>query len=340
MNKKIIAAAIAASIVAPAAMASDVVVYGKVRQSVDFVDMGTVDNIQINDKTSRLGFKGSEDLGNGLKAVFAMEFGVAISSGSAGNSIETGTKDEFSGSTFGARNAFVGLAGDFGTVLVGRHDHPLKMSTGKLDLFSDTIADNNQGFTENLRDLRADGTVAYVSPNFSGFTFAGAMVPGENPTADSIADAYSVAGMYDNGGLYLSVAYEEGDKGLDYYTTQTLNAATTDYEQTRVGAGYTFDAFTVNVVWAEQTISQAGIDVIDDEAWVVSGAYTMGNNVLKAKWFDVDRNSLAGDRDGFAIGAEHNFSKRTNAGLYYVSSDSEAAASDGDVFSLQMNHSF
>jgi predicted porin len=332
MNKKIIAAAIAASIVAPAAMASDVVVYGKVRQAVDIVDMGTVDNIQINDRTSRLGFKGSEDLGNGLKAIFGMEFGVAIS-GSNGNGIETGAKNEFSPSSpvFGGRNAFVGLAGDFGTVLVGRHDHPLKMSTGKLDLFADTIADNNQGFTEGLTDLRADGTVAYVSPNFSGFTFAGAMVPGENNNADGIADAYSIAGMYDNGGLYLSAAYEEGDSALDGVGSPV------DYEQTRIGAGYTMDAFHVNVVWADTDNAAAATTT---ESWVVSGSFTMGNNVLKAKYFDVDNSVVNTDRDGWALGAEHNFSKRTNAGLYYVSSDSEAAASDGDVFSLQMNHSF
>jgi predicted porin len=346
MNKKIIAAAIAASIVAPAAMASDVVVYGKIRQSVDFVDMGAgtsnKDNIQISDKTSRLGFKGSEDLGNGLKAVFAMEFGVGIS-GKNGNGINN-NPDEFKQEEdiFTARNAFVGLAGDFGTVLVGRHDHPLKMSTGKLDLFSDTIADNNQGFTEHLTDFRANGTVAYVSPNFSGFTFAGAVVPGENSNADGISDAYSVAAMYDNGGLYLSAAYEEGDKGLDALTP------TTDYEQTRIGAGYTMDAFTINVVWAQTevddstTVGHTAKYEMDEEAWVVSGAYTMGNNAIKAKWFDVDTNDKSADRDGFALGLTHNFSKRTDAGLYYVSADAEGVnnANDGDVFSVQMNHSF
>jgi predicted porin len=350
MNKKIIAAAIAASIVAPAAMASDVVVYGKVRQSVDFVDMGTgaatnkTDEIQINDKTSRLGFKGSEDLGNGLKAVFAMEFGIDISGTGTSddygsNGPEDANRKEFKGSgSFSARNAFVGLAGDFGTVLVGRHDHPLKISTGRLDYFSDTIADNNNAYTENLADFRADGTVAYISPSFSGLTVAAALVPGENSAADGIADAYSVAGMYSNAGLYLSLAYEEGDKCIDQLGAPNCAPAGNDYEQTRVGAEYAMDAFKVGVVYAQTDVAAGS----DTDTWVLSGAYTMGNNVLKAKYFDVDLPAAGKDRDGFAIGAEHNFSKRTNAGLYYVSADVDGTDNkmDGDIFSIQMNHSF
>ena len=338
MNKKIIAAAIAASFVAPAAMAADTVVYGKLRQSIDLVDMGSgttnVDNIQVNDKTSRLGFKGSEDLGNGLKAVFQMEFGIAVSSSSNGNGLDT-VRSEFSGtSTFSARNAFVGLAGDFGTVLVGRHDHPLKISTGSLDLFSDSIADNNNAWTEGLTDFRADGTVAYVSPSFSGLTVAAALVPGENSTADGLADAYSVAAMYSNGGIYASVAYEEGDKNLDAVT------AATDYEQTRVGLGYTMDAFTVNVVWANvDSPSTANAEV---ESVVLSGKYTMGNNAIKAKYFNVDRTAANTDSDGWALGLEHNFSKRTQAQVVYVTNDVDGTnkSADGDVFSLQLNHNF
>ena len=200
MNKKILAAAVAALIAAPAVMA-DVTVYGKVRQSVDMIDQdeeildgetvnSETDNIQINNHASRLGFKGSEDLGNGLKAIFKMEFGVGISDG----------KDVMS-----KRNAYVGLAGDFGTVLIGRHDHPLKMSTGSLDPFADTAADYNKGYMEGLVDLRADGAIVYMSPNFSGLTVAGAILPGENNAADGIAGACGIERV-----LYVRFAGEFG----------------------------------------------------------------------------------------------------------------------------------
>lgn len=330
MNKKIIAAAIAAVVAAPAAMAADTVVYGKVRQAVDIVDMGTVDNVQINDRTSRVGFKGSEDLGNGLKAIWGLEFGVAVS-GNNGNGFESGAKNEFSTSSpiFGGRNAFVGLAGDFGTFVIGRHDTPLKISTGSLDLFGDTIADNNQSFTEGLADRRADGTVAYISPSFSGLTAAVALVPGENNNADGIADAYSVALMYSNGGIYASLATEQGDKDIDALPG-------VDLDQTRFGIGYTMDAFTVNFVWENVDLDT----VSDTDKWVVSGAYTMGNNKIKLKYFDTEEDIANVDGDGWALGLEHNFSKRTQAQVIYISSDHDTASLDGDVFSLQLNHNF
>jgi predicted porin len=97
---------------------------------------------------------------------------------------------------------------------MGRHDTPLKLSTGKLDLFADTMADYNG--TIGFQDLRADNAVAYISPSFSGFTLAAAIIPGSMSTAgvganidsDSIAEGYSIAGIYSNGPFYGSVAYE------------------------------------------------------------------------------------------------------------------------------------
>ena len=64
---------------------------------------------------------------------------------------------------------------------MGRHDTPLKISTGKLDLFADTLADMNA--TVGFQDLRADNAVAYISPSFSGFTLAAAIVPAGGSTA-------------------------------------------------------------------------------------------------------------------------------------------------------------
>jgi predicted porin len=345
MNKKLIAAAIAASVAAPAAFADNVTVYGKVRQAVQDYDRGTTDMIEIVDMASRLGFTGSEDLGNGLKAVWKMEFGVDISDSSGATD-----EDEFSGDTFSARNAFVGLAGDFGTVVIGRHDTPLKLSTGALDYFGDTTADNNSRWTEDLQDRRADGTLAYISPTFNGLHAAVALVPGENTLADGLADAYSAAVIYSNNGIHASIAYEAGDKDITNLTTG--DATVGDLAQWRAGLGYSGNNFKVGVVYEDQEIENAsgGADIADIERLVVAASYTMGNNVIKAKYFDVDVNntsagvrsalSVDDDHDGFAIGVEHNFSKRTQAQLVYVDSDSSTSSEDTDVLSLQLNHSF
>jgi predicted porin len=328
MNKKIIAAAIAASFVAAPVMADNVTVYGKIKQGLDYVDVNNTaatDMWMLNDHTSRLGFKGSEDLGNGLKAIFQVETSLdpSTASGVAEN-----------------RNTFVGLSGDFGTVLVGRHDAPHNLAWASTDIFADTVADSNRsggvggdgtGLGGGLQWNRVNGTIAYISPTFSGFHGAIALVPGENgagvtakATDDGIADSVSVALVYSNAGIHAAVGHHAG------------SLANTDI--TNVSLGYTWDAFTANVVWEDQDAAlQAG--GLSQESWILSGAYTMGNNKLKLRYYNVENeDGTANDRDGWALGLDHNFSKRTQAQLTYVTGG--ASNDDGDMFSIQMNHSF
>jgi len=316
MNKKIIAAAIAASFVAAPAMA-DVTVYGKVKQSLDMIDMGTTDQWEINDRSSRLGFKGSEDLGNGLKAIYKIEFNVKASEANPNDGSTPITAN---------RNQYVGLAGDFGTVLMGRHDSPQDMSWSKNNIFGDTVADL-KGSNGPLDWTRVDGTIAYVSPSFSGLTVAAAIAPDEglnNPTADGIADHVAAALMYSNGGIRAGLGY------------QSLDTAAVSVDDWTASFSYKMDALYVGLVYEDATQTATA----DKESWAINGSYTMGNNVLKAQWFDADHDAIGMDEDGFAIGLDHNFSKRTQAQLTYVSVDSEVAANDGDTFSIQMNHNF
>lgn len=379
MNKKLIALAIAGAIAAPAAMANNVTVYGKIRQSLSVVDTqfaggATIqDAVEIQNQSSRLGFKGSEDLGNGLKAIWKMEFSVNISgNGSTADGSGGDTAEVAGGGAVGGRNAYVGLSGDFGTVIIGRHDTPMKMSTGKLDLFVDTVTDNNAAsMSEDLQNFRANGTIAYITPTFNGFHAAAAIIPGEDNGVgagagdDGLADSYSVSLNYQANGVFASAAYESID--------QDAFGGTDDYENWRVGLGYSMNNFTVSVIYDEQeaefvdgagllTAADGSADKDEREAWVIAGSYTMGNNVIKAKYFDVDFDGQAAggftastgltgatvaglgattDYDGWAIGLDHNFSKRTQASLIYVDTDADTAGGvEGDVFSLQLNHNF
>ena len=236
MNKHVIILAIAA-LATPIAVSADATVYGKLRQTIDNVDKEQVttkeDEWQINSRGSRLGVKGSEDLGNGLKAVYKIELQLDLDG------------DEFA-SDDGAhrtRNTYAGLAGKFGTVILGTHDTPLKISTGALDYFDGTAAENDDGWTEAHSDRRAANTIAYISPSFSGLTVAGAIIPGEdskgendNPPAitgteaNGLTDAYSIAAMYNNAGIHISIAREF----LDAETT-TMAAIAEDLVEVPAG---------------------------------------------------------------------------------------------------------
>jgi predicted porin len=238
MNKKLLTLAVAAAMVAPGAAMAEAVLYGKLNVSLDYADVknvllptfavvdGTLVQTSLGGdfkgwgmsangylpgegRASRIGVKGSEDLGNGLKAIYQVELGVNLNDTRPNNNVLS------NGDSITYRNTFVGLAGGWGTFLLGRHDTPMKMSTGKLDLFADTQADYNG--TVGFRDLRADNVVAYISPSLAGFQLSGAIVPaggatgggnGLNLFEDSIAETYSVAAIYSNGPFYASAAFE------------------------------------------------------------------------------------------------------------------------------------
>ncbi len=340
MKKKIIVAAIAAAVAAPMAVMADATVYGKVRVATQYMDRdgSNADAWGMEDQTSRLGIKGSEDLGGGLKAVYQMEFGSNVGDGVG--------KD---GNFWSQRNSYVGLAGDWGTVLAGRHDTPYKISSGKLDMFGDTAADYDVGtgqvFSPNgvglFHSIRTDGAIAYISPNWSGFTLAGALVQtdtaGGFDDADDFASAYSLAGMYSNGPWFASLAYEN----LDGESLGVAGPLSDNDSKWRVGLGILGMAgFSASFIYEDRSDANY-IPGNDKQSWQLQAAYDFGNNRVKAMYGDQDDESLLdADFDTWAVGLQHNFTKRTDAQVLYRSKDYDGAGGKENVFALQLNHSF
>jgi predicted porin len=311
---------------------------------------------------SRFGIKGSEDLGSGLKAIWQIELGIDVPEGSLSTSL---------------RNSFVGLAGDWGTFLVGRHDTPYKISTGKLDMFSDTMADFN--LTVGFDDQRASNAIAYISPSFSGFQFAGAVVsPGKEFTytdlytgatkenyADSLADAYSLAVIYKNGPFYGSVAYESfSDKMFngDNNNYQALYGQTaSDDTKWKIGLGLLdWNGFSMTGVYEARSNVFGAPSNADSDLWQIQAGYAFGNNMVKAMYGQADVNACADnanrgfrytcslgynivdnqDKSTWAIGFDHNFSKRTQVYALYTALDDDIDNADWSGFSLGMQHAF
>jgi predicted porin len=265
-----------------------------------------------------------------------MEFGVNVGDGFGGKS----------GGFWSQRNAYVGLAGDWGTLVAGRHDTPHKLSTGKLDFFADTAADYDASGAKGVDffdDLRVDGTIAYISPNWSGFNFSGAIVQtgtdvNANPDSDDGLSAYSLAAQYSNGPWFAAAAYESLDG-------ESLNAAPTgapDDTKWRVGLGILgFSGFSASAVYEDR--SDAGfVDGSDSQAWQLQAAYDFGNNRVKGMYgqFDDDSAGDSGDFDAWAIGLQHNMSKRTDVQILYRQKGYDDIDNDDDVFALQLDHAF
>jgi len=364
MNKKLLAAAVVAAVAASPAAFADSTVYGKFHTSLDYTDFDQkgdedLDRItggswKVQSRASRLGFKGSEDLGNGLKAIYQIEFGVNADGGN----------QQVTSSGFGTqRNTFIGLSGDWGTALVGRHDTPMKMAwyAQGNEVLGDSIIDLNLGSSiiGVMQETRASNAIAYVSPNFSGFTVAAAMIPGEEvdnevitparpyvsegaSASDGIADHYSFGAMYSGNGLKASAGYELLDNQAGLIAAGAPNV---DQKTWQVGGSYTMNGFMLGAGY--QNTSNFGFEDKDDyTAYTVSGMYNFGNNAIGAVYThskldpDVDPQTTT---DGWGIEGEHNFSKRTKVYAAYAWAKEKPKGSDNitdQQFSLGMIHNF
>lgn len=320
MKKSLIALAVAGAFAAPAfAATGNVDVYGVMNIAIQDTD-GTSIDAAIVDNTSRIGFKGAEDLGGGLKAVWQIESGINVTSGST---------------TLAGRNSFIGLAGDFGTVVMGRHDTPYKLGTGKLDIFGDTIADYNGGaqgggldgmdILMKAHDHRDGQALAYISPTWSGFHFAvaGVMaeedgVSGSGLGSDDFFDALSATGVYVNGPLFASLSYQ---------SVEVL-----DSDAWKLGAAYTFGDTTVGAAYENVETGN-----IDRDAWLLNVVHAMGPIALKAQYGSVDDNGS--DESLWAIGADYSLSKRTTAYVVYGVGDNDIG-DDMAGWNIGMKHTF
>ena len=364
MNKKLLASAVIAAVVASPAAFAESTVYGKMHTSIDAADYDNGrDNVTVENRSSRLGFKGSEDLGNGLKAIYQIEFGIRSDGGQ-----EQVTGDGHTS----LRNTFVGLAGDFGTFVVGRHDTPMKMAfyaTGN-ERLGDSAIDLNRGFSNDqsglnpigvFQEFRANNAIAYVSPNFSGFTVAAAMVPGEQSgneetvgTAitkndlDGVADHYSVGAMYKGNGLKVGAGYEMlAVQPNASARTQAQIDASDDQKTWQAGASYTMNNFSFGAQY-QDTENALFLEDADYTAWAVTGKATFGNNAISLVYTNSElkpegpNNDV--DTEGWGIAAEHNFSKRTKVYAAYAANEVDPedndAEADQDMFSLGMIHNF
>ena len=346
MQKKLIALALASAFAAPAfAATSNVDIYGSINESIERVDNGLATyNRMVTNNNSFLGFKGSEDLGGGLKAVWQLETNVSFDGNGAAANTTTGL-GSVNSNLFGTRNTYIGLAGGFGTVIAGVNDTPYKMSTGPLDQFVGTLGDYNAVFgsagavasNSGLFDLRTANTIAYLSPNFSGFDFKAAYVmglEGQTTGTNSRANAYSLSGTYNNGPLFATAAYE---KHNNVGTTACnvgavcLGQGTNDQDAWKIGAGYTIGAFKVGALYEKMGDNYAATSgsKINHSAWMLNGAYNIGAVTLKASYTKAGEiNNVANSgAKMYAFGADYALSKRTVVQAVYAKMDNESAAS-------------
>lgn len=288
---------------------SSVTIYG-------FVDQAFGKNIGIDKKEildsagSRLGFKGTEDLGNGLKANFELEMRFSPDTGQ-------GSVPLFKG------RSYVGLSGGFGAVKVGRWwSQAYLYGQFQADPFgNETIAANygavgcGQGCVGSFWN---NNSVTY-NVDFGGLSF-GAQWAAKETTAPGIKDAYNFGVSYSQGGLWLGFGYENPGNTDDVWSQAT---ASYDFGPAKVSAGY-----------------GTGRNILDQkvENVIVGGSLAAGPaGRLIASY---EQHKVAGTTvaQRAALGYAHHLSKRTK--LYTTVANDSKAATSKTGFDLGILHSF
>jgi predicted porin len=357
MQKKIIALAIASALTAPALAFADVTPYAQANLSYDRVNDGnspsTVTN-QLVSNYSYIGLKGSEDLGGGLSVVGKIEGSVGMdgSSNGLGTSSNPGN-NQFNTTFLFNRDTYLGLSSaTMGTLLAGRAQSPYMAATRKLDMFGDTVAADTRSSMGIVmmgggHDTYLSNAVAYISPSMSGFSVAAATVFGAETatTSSTKGSAYSLAGMYDQGPFYATLAYDDFKAGsAGSGDLATIGAVGDTSKAFKLGGSFTVDAFAVNAVIERltNTIALTGQDLKNTDFYLAGKFnFTSADDVKLAYTRRGDTTGNTDNAKQWAVGYDHAMSKATSVyALLTKVTDNTAGAADPSTGSVGIKHSF
>lgn len=359
MRKKLTALVLSAL---PLAAVADVSLYGEIKAGVEGRNIQLqltepLQNIQqpqvtkrksrirtkISDFGSFIGFKGSEDLGEGLKAVWQLEQDVSVAGGGA--------------SQWGNRESFIGLAGEFGTLRAGRVANQFDDASQAIDPWdSNNDVASQLGIFKRHDDMSV--SVRYDSPEFSGFSGSVQFVPAQNsksaytpahfvqnkqnqqnqpPTLVPAvvgkpgSDVYYAGLNYKNGGFAGNYAFKyakHANVGRDAFELFLLGSGSDEAKGTDPLKNHQVHCLTggyeeggLNLALAAQLDLSENADKTKNSTTEIAAtaSYRFGNAVPRISYahgFDFIERGKKGENtsyDQIIAGVDYDFSKRTSA---------------------------
>lgn len=275
---------------------------------------------------TRLGFKGIEDLGGGLKGLFVLETGIAADAGG----FNQGNR------AFG-RQSFVGLQSNLGTLTFGRQYTSYFLALNKIDPFSSGMAGNAQnlmlpsavpatGYTgttpadatahgfEVDRAIRMNNAIKYASPIIAGFS--GEIAYGFGEVADSNIRNRVITG---------SISYDMKPIGvrLAHYRKNS-DASAADISSTLLGVSWDLGVAKVFAAYSDNDWSLGG----DSRDYLLGATVPFGQHTFIASYIRKDGQGAfsASGADQWGLGYTYALSKRTNLYAAYGRIDNDGAA--------------
>lgn len=327
MKKAALAAVMMGAITGSASAQSNVTIYGLVDIGIAFERGGPAGSVAKLDGSgmhsgNRLGFRGVEDLGGGLSAIFTLENGFNPDNGTLGQG----------GLMFG-RQAFVGLKGGFGTLTAGRQYSPHWAAVDSLDPL-----DGITGGSFNLlrRTVRTDNTLKYTTPAFGPLTADLAYSFGEVAGNTSANRTLGGSVIYADGPLVVKLAHHNG-----------RNATDTDaVKNSFLGGSYNFGV--AKAFLGYQT--EKGLAALDRDDALVGVQVPFGAHTVMASYIRKnDKAATNNDANMLGVAYTYALSKRTNLYTSYVRIDNKNSlvyttkAGDGSgdkEFNVGIRHKF
>jgi len=363
MKKSLIALAALAAVTAASAQSTVTVSGGMVLAVGTTKTDATSTGVTISRQTGNLAFKGTEDLGGGLKANFEVQTSIGADAASARN-----TAGSVAGATtLGDRGAYINVQGGFGTVAAGRNNSAVRALFGAIGDVSRLAVTGSNGLSAGNSTKTSDATggdanaftiygdaysnfVSYTSPTVSGFTAAIAVAPIDGNTT-ATKDTMSYTFQYANGPL--TAAYNLTDSRQTHAGQAIVSnsAATTDkiyiaavgaYKMTTILASYDLGVAKLGIT--RQSVNLAtGVNPGAGTAFTVNvpfGATSLGLGYGNRTNTAVTDLQFGDGVKQMFVGLRHDLSKRTHVQAVYAKIDRQSTTADVNQTHVLLGHSF
>jgi len=249
---------------------------------------------------SRIGFRGTEDLGGGLKAKFVIESGIAADTGGVTQG----------GLVYG-RQAFVGLDGQFGSLTAGRQYAPHFLAIDDVDPFGTGLAGNSTNLMGTT--ARMSNALVYTTPVLVGFSAQAAYGFGEVAGIRSGLRQIGARVNYATGSLTFGLAYHGANDALGARAGKnTLVSGKYDF-----GAGWASVAYNIN----------DGAPGVDNRDILLGVSVPVAAGTIMASYVRKDdRTALNQDANQVGVGYMYDLSKRTALYTSYARIDNKSGA--------------
>jgi predicted porin len=303
MKKSLIALAVLGAFAGTAFAQSSVTLYGKVDVGATYdsgaIGTGGAHDVRIDSGVtggSRIGFKGSEDLGGGLRANFQAETGIC-----ADQPTTTGNQACTGGGMFG-RQTWVGLSGGFGSFSMGRQYTPMFLNLTTIDPFGTGYAGQSNNLF-NAGTVRWSNSAIYSTPSMSGFQVTAGMALGEQTGNWRVGRQEGVSATYSAGPLYAGIAYNQANDVAGNTGMKTWN----------LGAVYDFGVLKGHVMFDRNRDNSALEGDVDNYDALLGVTVPVGPGTIMASVIHHDdKTGLNQDADQLGVGYNYALSKRTS----------------------------